>query len=93
MDWIGAWLERRRIAAVLPHVRGRLLDIGCGANHLVRGYGNGVGADVYDWGDVDCLVEDSASLPFSDGAFDTISIVAALNHVRNREARGECRRL
>ncbi len=94
MDFVGAWLERRRIAAVLPHARGRLLDIGCGANHLVRGYGNGVGVDVYDWGDVDCLVEDSASLPFPDKTFGTISILAALNHIPNREAvLKECHRL
>ena len=94
MDWIGTLLEKRRIAAVLPHLRGELLDIGCGANHLVRAYGNGVGVDVYDWGDVDCLVKDTGHLPFDDRTFMTISIIAALNHIPNRKAvLKDCNRL
>ena len=39
------WFLNARIRAVLPRVRGRLLDIGCGTNELVRRYGNGVGVD------------------------------------------------
>ncbi len=79
-----AMLERRRHDAVRAHVRGRLLDIGCGENRLVRRYGNGIGVDVYDWGDVDLIVEDTAHLPFADQSFDTISFVACLNHIPNR---------
>ncbi len=70
---------------MLPHVSGRLLDIGCGPNRLVRSYGNGVGVDVHDWGDVDVLVEDTAHLPFPDESFDTASVIAALNHIPNRQ--------
>lgn len=80
-----AELERRRRTIVLAHVRGRLLDIGCGENRLVRQYGDGIGVDVYDWGSVDLVVEDSACLPFPDQSFDTISFVACLNHIPNRE--------
>ncbi len=70
---------------VLPHVRGRLLDIGCGLNELVHAYhGDGTGVDVYQWGSVDLVVEDTARLPFEDGEFDTVTIVAALNHIPNR---------
>jgi SAM-dependent methyltransferase len=77
-----AWRTR----VVLPHIRGRLLDIGCGLNELVRTYtGDGVGVDVYQWGEVDLVVEDTADLPFGDGEFDTVAIVAALNHIPNRE--------
>jgi len=90
--WLGtlmtrviAELERRRHEMVLAHVRGRLLDIGCGENRLVRRYGNGIGVDVYNWGDVDLVVEDSAYLPFADQSFDTISFVASLNHISNRK--------
>ena len=39
-------LESRRLAVALPYVRGRLLDIGCGYNNLVRAYGSGVGVEV-----------------------------------------------
>jgi len=93
-DALGRLLESERVRNVLPLVRGRLLDIGCGRNRLVRAYGNGVGVDVHDWGDVDFLVSDSAHLPFPDAAFETITIIAALNHMANRlEVLRECGRL
>lgn len=69
---------------MLPHIRGRLLDVGCGTNELVKAYGGGVGADVYQWGSVDLVVEDSARLPVASGSFDTVTIIAALNHIPNR---------
>lgn len=40
-------LEEERLNAVLPHVHGRLLDIGAGPNTLVKRYGNGIGVDVH----------------------------------------------
>lgn len=81
-----AILEKRRRAMVLRHARGRLLDIGCGKNHLVREHGNGVGVDVFNWGDVDVVVENSAQLPFAANSFDTVSFVACLNHIPYRAA-------
>jgi len=85
-DSLGKFLMRWRIRVVLPHVQGRLLDVGCGTNQLVRSYsGEGVGVDVYQWGDVDLVVDDSAHLPFQDQEFDTVTIVASLNHTPNRQ--------
>ena len=73
------------IVGTSPYISGRLLDIGCGTNTLVRSYdGAGVGVDVHQWGDVDLLVGDSAELPFGDAEFDTVTIIAALNHIPNR---------
>ncbi len=84
-DIIGRRLLRWRMAAVLPHVRGRLLDVGCGTNQLVRAYpGAGTGVDVYPWPGADLVVQDTACLPFDDASFDTVTIVAALNHIPNR---------
>ena len=84
-DALGRYLLRWRIRVVLPHVNGRLLDIGCGTNKLVRAYiGDGIGVDVHQWGDVDMVVEDSSKLPFIDREFDTVTIIAALNHIPNR---------
>lgn len=80
-------LRSWRIKLVLPHVTGRLLDIGCGNNQLVRSYnGKGTGVDVHDWGDVDLIIEDSANIPLEDGSFETISFIASLNHIPNRES-------
>jgi SAM-dependent methyltransferase len=79
-------LEHRRTAMVLTQIHGRLLDVGCGENQLVRQYGNGIGVDVFDLGDVDLVVADTADLPFADQSFDTASFVASLNHIPNREA-------
>jgi len=89
-------LEKWRIRAVLPLCQGKLLDVGCGGNNLVRNYpGEGVGIDVYDWPGVDIVVEDSSRLErFQSGQFDTITYLAVLNHIPYRlEALKEAHRL
>jgi SAM-dependent methyltransferase len=93
-DALGEALAKRRVKAVLPHVSGRLLDVGCGCNQLVQQYANGVGVDVHPWAGADLVVSDTASLEWESGSFDTITIVAALNHIPNRAAvLSECRRV
>jgi ubiquinone/menaquinone biosynthesis C-methylase UbiE len=93
-DALGEALANRRVKAVLPHVTGRLLDVGCGSNRLVRHYANGVGVDVHPWPGADVIVNDTATLQWESGSFDTITIVAALNHIPNRAAvLNECRRV
>ncbi len=79
-------LEEERLNVVLPFARGKLLDIGAGRNTLVKRYGQGVGVDVHDWGGGATVVSDSSRLPFADGAFDTITFVACLNHIPYRAA-------
>lgn len=93
-DALGEALAQRRVKAVLPHVTGRLLDVGCGSNSLVRHYSNGIGVDVYPWPGADVIVHDTAALQWTSESFDTITIVAALNHIPNRAAvLNECRRV
>jgi SAM-dependent methyltransferase len=82
MDLLEGWRHRR----VLPFIRGHFLDLACGYNNLTRAYGSGLGADVFPWDGIDVRIGDAACLPFRDASFDTISIVAALNHIPNREA-------
>lgn len=89
-------LEEERICAVIPHIRGRLLDIGAGPNTLVKRYGHSdsIGVDIYDWGGGALVVENSACLPFENASFDTITFVACFNHIPNRtEVIREARRL
>lgn len=93
-DALGEALANRRVKAVLPYIQGRLLDVGCGSNRLVRHYTNGVGVDVHPWPGADIVVRDSATLQWEAQSFDTVTIVAALNHIPNRKAvLRECRRI
>lgn len=77
-------VDDERILACLRYARGRLLDVGCGRNQLVRRYGNGVGVDVYPWRGIDLLC-DTTRLPFPDAAFDTATMAASLNHIPRSE--------
>ena len=79
-------LEEDRLRAVLPHVAGQVLDVGCGPNTLVRAHGRGVGVDVHDWGGGGLGVADTSRLPFEPDSFDTITMVACLNHIPYRQA-------
>ena len=77
-------IDDERIKICLKHVRGKVLDIGCGDNRFVKRYGNGVGVDVFPWPGVDLLVKDTSKLPLQNKSFDTISFIACLNHIPNR---------
>lgn len=78
-------LRDERCDQVMEHCRGRLLDIGCGNNQLVRKYGHdSIGVDVYDFGGGATIVENSSKLPFDAGSFATVSFVASFNHIPNR---------
>ena len=93
-DFVGKLLLKWRIKAILPLINGALLDIGCGTNDLVQNYRQGIGVDVFDWGNVDLIVDDTSKLPFEDKKFDTITIIAALNHIPNRiDVLQECHRI
>ncbi len=86
-------IDHERVHAALPHCRGRLLDIGCGNNLLVRSHGNGIGVDVHAYAEaaVRC---DGSSLPFRAESFDSVALLACLNHItRREETLGECRRV
>ena len=90
-------LRAERLEAALAEIDGRLLDVGAGDNMLVRLHreasaarnpvaDGSVGVDVFDWGGGCVIVEHCGKLPFDDGAFDTVSFVACLNHIPERRA-------
>ena len=93
MKWTS--LEDERLRAVMPHIRGRLLDVGAGPNTLARTYGpEAIGVDVHDHGGGALIVPDTRQLPFADGSFDTVTFLACLNHIPYRqEVLVEARRL
>jgi ubiquinone/menaquinone biosynthesis C-methylase UbiE len=87
-------LDDERVIMALRYVNGRALDVGCGANNFIRSYGYGVGVDVFPWEGCDIVIDNAAQLPFDSGEFDTVSFLACLNHVPNREdALREARRV
>jgi len=86
-------IDHERIRAALPYCRGRLLDVACGRNLLVRSHGEGVGADIHPYAGVDVRC-DAAWLPFRSAVFDSVALLACLNHVvRRKDALLECRRV
>jgi len=78
-------INTERIDYALGFVHGRLLDVACGRNRLVQRYpGFGVGVDVFDWSEGALILRDTSRLPFLERSFDTVTILAALNHIPNR---------
>ena len=78
-------IDDERVIMALKHAKGEVLDIGCGANNFIRSYGKGIGADVFPWKGCDRVIKDASKLPFKPGDFDTISFLACLNHIPNRD--------
>src|SRR5690242_10901418 len=67
-------LRAERLRTVLPELQGRVLDVGCGDNTLLRLYRDGetdpcklasVGVDVIQWSEDVQLISSSADLDFS----------------------------
>lgn len=77
-------IDEERIWIVNRYIDGRILDVGCGNNIFVKSGRDGVGIDVYPWEGVDIIVKDTSKLEFRDGEFDSVLIVAALNHIPER---------
>ncbi len=84
--------ERLRLTAfkeekfnfLLPYLEGKVLDIGCGKNELVKRYrksgGEGLGIDIFPFEGVDHVV-DTTNLPLEDREFDAVAMIACLNHI------------
>ncbi len=83
--------KEERLKVVLPLLDGKTLDVGCGKNELINAYRKlgreGIGVDVFPFKGVDHVV-DTTALSFEDGEFDTITMIACLNHISSGK-RGE----
>ncbi len=81
-------LGRERRMAVIPHLDGKILDVGCGPldelrNEYVHG-SNIIRTDVVQWGNVDPICSAEA-LPFKQESLNTVLMLACLNHVRDKK--------
>jgi len=84
-DILGRCLSKWRNAKVEKHIRQPFLDIACGDNHLAKKVKRGVGIDIVNYGSADVLVKDFNKLPFKNGSFNSVSIVASLNYFNKPE--------
>jgi SAM-dependent methyltransferase len=89
------YLWRRRVEIALPHLprRGRVLDVGCGDRTAIEHFERQrpepayFGADLRDLSAGPGLVRsDCRSLPFADGSFDCVLMLAVIEHVPDQRA-------
>ena len=78
-------LRSERFSYVAEETTGRCLDIGCGPHDrfISDWHRDGLGIDVfaYDGLRTEQIVSDMTKLPYEAGSFDTVTLIAALNHV------------
>lgn len=94
---LNPWLQRKRLSMVRKYAKGTILDVGCGydVQHLCSKGSKYVGVDInkslleslrtrYPWLTFLCVDVDNEDLPpLSDTKFDTILLVALIEHLAN----------
>jgi SAM-dependent methyltransferase len=78
-------LREERMELVAKYSTGRVLDIGCGKDNLfIRNWiahPDSVGIDVYSYDGVEQVHQDMTKLPYPDGSFDTVTLIAVGGHI------------
>ncbi len=78
-------LRTERLSYVAEETFGRTLDVGCGPrNSFVRDWvTEGFGVDVFKYDGLtdDQIIADMTALPFEAETFDSVTLIAALNHI------------
>jgi SAM-dependent methyltransferase len=89
LPWHFQWLDTvylsRTLKQCLPHLAGRVLDVGCGDKPYRALFSKAtdyVGIDVEEGG-ADFVVASDAVFPFEDDAFDVVFATQVVEHVEN----------
>ena len=74
-----------RMWNVAQFCQGRVLDVGCGPGNLFInnfiGTDRGLGIDIFAYEGVENIVADLTHLPYADGSFDTVTLIAVGGHI------------
>lgn len=81
-------LKDDRINMAMKHCKGRVLDIGCGDNQLIKKYNqeynnDSVGVDLLDLDNEVLVVKDTSKLPLSDKSFQTVTFLSSFQYILN----------
>lgn len=80
-------LRDERMWYVSQHLSGKVLDLGCGPDNVfIKNYtddGTGLGMDIYPYPGLskEQVLKDPTALPFKNGIFDTVTLIANINHI------------
>lgn len=79
-------LQSDRYYYVVQEVKGHCLDVGCARfNRFINEFlgGMGLGIDVYKYEGLEDrqIIADMTNLPFSNNEFETITLIANINHI------------
>jgi SAM-dependent methyltransferase len=90
-------LREERMRMVAKYCQGRVLDVGCGPGNLFInqfiGSDRGTGIDFYPYTGIGMLVDDPLNLPFEDGVFDTVTLIAVGGHIPREKRAAEFQEL
>jgi len=88
--WMLSSLRTERFDYVAREVRGYCLDVGCGRHNLfvarvLAGRGKGIDVYSYEGLDEDNIVKDITHFPFPDSSFTSVTFIANINHVPEKD--------
>jgi len=78
-------IDDERSYACLKHSKGTTLDVGCGDGRFMDTYGSGYCLDRVFINNSRFVLGNAEKIPFKDKTFDTVTFIASLNHIVDRE--------